>query len=384
MAITIIDRKSVNLNNGGRRQQTRFLVTHHTAGGTLQSNIDTLRKDGNSYHYLIDTDGKIYQVVDDDNIAFHALPVNNNVSIGISLVAPNDNGITPEQVTAAEELGRNLIRKYDLPSNAVYGHGEISGNKEPTEGLTVAREIRDNKAPPRYDLTSLQNTQPNTSSNETNADEYFKKTYIDILNNIRPPFTIVTSAIQQNKLVVTLPSIRRSASQIPLQDFVSNTALVSNSQLAGELALLRGISEVAVEFTQDIRNVTSRTSGFIPTEAAYLVAAGLFEFFPELMRQKMSANSQVDITGEAPNYSHAWRAPGKLAITANVTIPGASGFRIGQIFQVGRTYEHYKQFGAFQLFGLTETIDLSRGWTTELYARFNAMPKSKLAGLQTV
>ena len=114
----------------------------------------------------------------------------------------------------------------------------------------------------------------------------------------------------------------------------------------------------------------------MPAEAQFAVQYDLFEFFPDKMREKMSINAAEGINA---NYSHARRSPGKLAITANLTIPGASGFRIGQIFWIGRTYEHYKKEGAFQLFGLTETIDLNRGWTTELYARFNAMPTSIIA-----
>jgi hypothetical protein len=58
----------------------------------------------------------------------------------------------------------------------------------------------------------------------------------------------------------------------------------------------------------------------------------------------------------------------------DLTIPGASGFSIGQIFWVDRIYEQYKKIGAFQLFGLTETIDMNRGWTTSIYARLNVIP----------
>jgi hypothetical protein len=97
----------------------------------------------------------------------------------------------------------------------------------------------------------------------------------------------------------------------------------------------------------------------------------------------MSANTGVQPNGITPNYSHAWRAPGKLAITADITIPGASGFRIGQIFWVGRTYDHYKKYGAFQLFGLTEDININKGWTTTIHSRFNAMPVDKLLGIQS-
>lgn len=218
-----------------------------------------------------------------------------------------------------------------------------------------------------------------TQAPVVSADEYFQNIYVNPINdrNIR-------LAIEQRKFVTQYDTPTLSVTTLtPIQDIVRNTAIVDTTQLAGELSLLRGTSAVAIEFVEETKSVVTRLDGLLPKEGAYLVTYNLFELYPDLMRQKMSANSQVDASGEVPNYSHAWRAPGKLAITANVTIPGASGFRIGQVFQIGRTYEHYKNFGAFQLFGLTETIDLSRGWTTELYARFNAIPQSKLAGLKT-
>ena len=59
-----------------------------------------------------------------------------------------------------------------------------------------------------------------------------------------------------------------------------------------------------------------------------------------------------------------------------------SGFRIAQIFWIDRIAETYKTFGAFQLFGLTETVDMGKGWTTELYARYNAIPVKHISRLK--
>jgi hypothetical protein len=205
---------------------------------------------------------------------------------------------------------------------------------------------------------------------QINPDVYFTETFIAPLSS---SYGALVNAINTKQLIVE--------SSVTLQDFIRNS-LTRRDQLEGELKLLRGVAVSAVEVSNQTKALSARLkNNILPTEAIYLVTYDLFEFYPDLMRQKMSANAGA---GENLNYSHAWRAPGKLAITANITIPGASGFRIGQIFRIGRTYEHYKDFGAFQLFGLTETIELNRGWTTELYARFNAIPKDKLIGLKSV
>jgi hypothetical protein len=74
--------------------------------------------------------------------------------------------------------------------------------------------------------------------------------------------------------------------------------------------------------------------------------------------------------------SHAWRAPGKLATTVDLTIPGIAGFSVGQVFWVDRIYDMYKQMGVFQMFSFSDSITVDRGWTTSLHARLNIMPES--------
>jgi hypothetical protein len=46
---------------------------------------------------------------------------------------------------------------------------------------------------------------------------------------------------------------------------------------------------------------------------------------------------------------------------------------------VDRISEQYKKIGAFQVFGLTETITMDRGWTTNIYARLNIIPFNIMA-----
>jgi predicted chitinase len=200
--------------------------------------------------------------------------------------------------------------------------------------------------------------------------EYFDRTYVQPIrpvSNNNQNVKAYLDALLQKKILVS------SAQNKPLQDTVTSI------DISGEIELLGSTSAINVEYQQQQASIISRIDGLLPVEAAFAVQYDLFEFYPDKMREAMAINA-----GSSPNplYSHAWRSPGKLAITVNLTIPGASGFSIGQIFRVGRTYD-YRTKGAFQLFGLTETIDTSRGWTTELYARFNAMPLDKIEILES-
>lgn len=214
----------------------------------------------------------------------------------------------------------------------------------------------------------------------TTSVDYFESNYVRPINEAR--YNSFTRDIAAKRVLIQFDTPTISiATPTPLQEVIDRIALTSNSQMDGELLLLRGASEVSTQFVAETNAALTKVENLLPSEAAYLVTFNLFEPYPDLMRQKLSANAGE--LSRAVDYSHAWRAPGKLAITANLTIPGASGFRIGQIFRVGRTYDTYSKYGAFQLFGLTETIDLSRGWTTQLYARFNAMPTFKIEGLQS-
>ena len=128
------------------------------------------------------------------------------------------------------------------------------------------------------------------------------------------------------------------------------------------------------QFTALTNSILSRTVGLIPSEQYFLVEMNLFEFFPDRMRTELAGNPEMP-TGTENTNSHAWRAPGKLATTVDLTIPGIAGFTVGQVFWVDRIYDMYKQMGVFQMFSFSDSITVDRGWTTSLHARLNIMPK---------
>lgn len=198
--------------------------------------------------------------------------------------------------------------------------------------------------------------------------DYIQKTYVAPLE-----------AKNQAPLRPFIDTLKTGAD--PLVAQVQQSSLYSDRQLDGELQLIGIMQGINDTLASEAKSNLTKIDGLVPAEAAFLVQKNLFEMSPDIMRQQMSANA--DTSGRVVDYSHAWRAPGKLAITADLMIPGISGLRIGQIFWVGRTYEHYKDYGAFQLFGLTENITIGRGWTTTIHSRFNAMPTQKIRELRS-
>lgn len=212
------------------------------------------------------------------------------------------------------------------------------------------------------------------------ALEYIIETYVDPLKTLRGGEDSPFFNYLQDKLTDKLTIEGKT-----FKEYIEQEGIYLTSQLNGEIALLNLATETQAKLQAEQSTIKSRIDDIPSAAAAFLIQNDLFELSPDLMRTRMAANAgnSFDLGAPTENYSHAWRSPGKLAITADLTIPGASGFRIGQIFRVGRTYDHYNRYGAFQLFGLTEEITVGRGWTTTIHSRFNAMPIKKVADIKS-
>lgn len=122
----------------------KAFIMHHTGGrGTVQGVAATLKARGLGVQYVMDRDGKIYQIGGPGES--HIRPgegqlgagLNNSNVVGMEIIAKDDADITPQQIEAAKEF----IRK-NYPNTPVIGHGEINSHKQETEGKTVAMAIR--------------------------------------------------------------------------------------------------------------------------------------------------------------------------------------------------------------------------------------------------
>jgi len=115
----------------------KIIVLHYTAGGTLESNFRyfnkaeieegraVIRDQSNlnvSSHYLIDRDGKIYQLMDDNMFARHVIGLN-YCAIGIENVGSKEAPLTDKQIIANIQLVKHLKNKFPAIEYLI-GHSE--------------------------------------------------------------------------------------------------------------------------------------------------------------------------------------------------------------------------------------------------------------------
>lgn len=112
---------------------------YNASGGDLYD-VDLIIRQFEKYkvspHYLIDRTGKIYRMVKDKDIAYHAgvsrLPDGstgvNSRSIGIEIITSLDEAPTDEQLDATVQLVRYLQKKY--PVKYLLRHSDIAPERK--------------------------------------------------------------------------------------------------------------------------------------------------------------------------------------------------------------------------------------------------------------
>jgi len=114
----------------------KIIVLHYTAGGTLMSNFsyfnNTRIEAARGYnknksllnvsaHYLVDRDGKIYQLLPDTLFARHTIGLN-YCAIGVENVGSNTEPLTDAQINSNAKLVRHLRGLYNI--EYLIGHSE--------------------------------------------------------------------------------------------------------------------------------------------------------------------------------------------------------------------------------------------------------------------
>jgi N-acetylmuramoyl-L-alanine amidase len=125
----------------------RHIVLHYTgmvsARAALRRLCDPNAKV--SAHYLIDEDGTVFALVDEDQRAWHAGVAYwrgerdiNSTSIGIELVNPgHEFGYRPfadVQITALCSVIADITQRYMLPPSAVLGHADVAPGRKQDPG----------------------------------------------------------------------------------------------------------------------------------------------------------------------------------------------------------------------------------------------------------
>jgi beta-N-acetylhexosaminidase len=111
----------------------QVIVEHFTASSTFDPVFNTFAANrphldelpGTCAHFVIDTDGTIYQLVSLDLMCRHTVGLN-YTAIGIEMVGQSDQDIlgNPSQLTGALDLTLWLMQRFQIQLRNVIGHNE--------------------------------------------------------------------------------------------------------------------------------------------------------------------------------------------------------------------------------------------------------------------
>nr|WP_203292231.1 N-acetylmuramoyl-L-alanine amidase [Maricaulis parjimensis] len=130
-------------NYNKRRGPIRYVVVHYTGMKTGQAALERLRdKEASvSSHYLVEEDGRLFQLVDEHHRAWHAGRGSwrgegdlNSASIGIEIVNPGHEFGFPDypeaQIDTVIALVRDILARHNLPPEAVIGHSDLAPGRK--------------------------------------------------------------------------------------------------------------------------------------------------------------------------------------------------------------------------------------------------------------
>ena len=123
-----------------------LIVLHATEQRSAQASLDTLRTRNSggpvSAHYLIGSDGTIYQLVADEQRAWHAgagrwgtITDVNSASLGIELDNDAQSPYTAAQIDSLLRLLNDLTTRWRIPRTQIIGHEDLAPDRKSDPGL---------------------------------------------------------------------------------------------------------------------------------------------------------------------------------------------------------------------------------------------------------
>lgn len=122
-----------------------LIVLHFTGGHSAQQSLETLRTSNDSgpvsSHYLIGRDGHIFQLVSDDQRAWHAgagrwgtITDVNSASIGIELDNDGQSPFAQAQIDSLLGLLTDLTTRLRIPRSQIIGHEDLAPGRKDDPG----------------------------------------------------------------------------------------------------------------------------------------------------------------------------------------------------------------------------------------------------------
>ena len=128
-----------------RKERIKYIIIHCSAF-CPDKMYDIFNELNLSTHYIIGRDGKIYELVNPKDVAFHAGKSSwkddvllNETSIGIELetlcLGYDKKDYTSKQINALILLLEFLVEKFDLSKFNILGHSDVSPDRKPDPGI---------------------------------------------------------------------------------------------------------------------------------------------------------------------------------------------------------------------------------------------------------
>jgi len=143
--MTIISAPSVNFNE--RKLPISMLVLHYTGMESGAAALERLRDPGAevSAHYVVEEDGRVFRLVDEDMRAWHAgrgewagIKDVNSASIGIEIVNGGHDFGLPEfpdmQIDAVITLCRDIVTRHRIKPVNIIGHSDLAPGRKSDPG----------------------------------------------------------------------------------------------------------------------------------------------------------------------------------------------------------------------------------------------------------
>jgi N-acetylmuramoyl-L-alanine amidase len=145
--LPIIGLSSPNRDDRPDHAGIRLLVLHYTGMQSGQEAIDRLcdREAKVSSHYVVEEDGRIFRLVDEEDRAWHAgksawggYQGVNDISIGIEIVNPGHEwGYRPfpaEQMQSVAALAQDIMKRHGILGRHVLGHSDVAPERKEDPG----------------------------------------------------------------------------------------------------------------------------------------------------------------------------------------------------------------------------------------------------------
>jgi N-acetylmuramoyl-L-alanine amidase len=135
-------------NKAPRSKPISAIVVHYTGSMNIDGTISWFRRSDSkvSAHYVVGRDGRVVQMVLDEQVAWHAgrsamrpeledgdprkEPNVNGFSLGIELVGTDDSGFTDRQLASLYTLLEILVQRYKVKPERVVGHLHIAPGRK--------------------------------------------------------------------------------------------------------------------------------------------------------------------------------------------------------------------------------------------------------------